>query len=288
MRGSELFTHFLITRFNINMAGLSQNKNGQNIIDEQWLLHRIQFFERFCLPSINNQSVKNFFWLVFFDMNSPSFLMDKIKHWENSCVNFKAIFVKDYDSFLKHEISDAINKYRDSQKNYIITTRIDNDDAFHSQAISTIQKYFDPRHRTIIDLEKGYCLSIQPLLLYKLNKKSNPFVSLIEDVREVENIASVMSEEHQLWIDKAPFISIKNKQLWIQVIHEKNLMNAARGSILLHKGFVKEFGFTLAAQNFFWHSLKHKTTKAILLIKHYVKMILISTLNWLPCRSRVL
>ena len=59
---------------------------------------------------------------------------------------------------IKKYIVDNIN---DDEK-YIITTRLDNDDAIHQKFIDTIQKLAIEKNETVIDLRKGYKLNMAP------------------------------------------------------------------------------------------------------------------------------
>lgn len=154
------FVHYVITRFNIPSSGWQHDKNNKVVRDEEYYKKRIALFEQFTLPSMINQTCKNYVWLVYFDHNSPIMLKEKITQWENECENFKACYSEDYDKWQFQELSDYI-KADSAQSDYIITTRIDNDDAFHNLAIAKIQSAFVPRNNVIIDLPNGYCYNTQ-------------------------------------------------------------------------------------------------------------------------------
>ena len=61
---NALFDHFVLTRFAEDVF-----KQSRKIKVEEWLNNRIKLFEKFCLPSIMNQTNKNFKWLLFIDKN---------------------------------------------------------------------------------------------------------------------------------------------------------------------------------------------------------------------------
>ena len=159
------FRHFVITRFNI--PAWSADKNGRAVRDEQWLKTRINLFEQFCFPSMIHQSNKNFSWLVYFDPQSPEMLKEKIKRWEQQCANFIPIYCNDYNAFQFSAVSEYIQENVDSSCEYVITTRLDNDDALHQDAIAEIQQAFIPRHNTIIDIPNGFCYNTQTHVLTK-------------------------------------------------------------------------------------------------------------------------
>ena len=223
-----LFVHYVITRFNIPSSGWQHDKNNKIVRDEAWYEKRIALFEQFTLPSLINQTCKNFVWLVYFDPKSPEMLKDKIKQWQNECITFRPCYSDDYDKWQFQEMSDYI-KAEKVQSEYIITTRIDNDDAFRNSAIEEIQNSFVPRDNTIIDLPNGYCYNTNTCFFSKNTIISSPFVSYIEAYNK-PHIDTVYREGHPAWKDKADFISIKQR-LWFQVIHDSNIANSQHGRI---------------------------------------------------------
>lgn len=58
-----------------------------------WLEHRFELFERFCLPSIQNQTIKSFHWIVLFDSSTPDRFKDIIKGYQKKCPQLMPIFV---------------------------------------------------------------------------------------------------------------------------------------------------------------------------------------------------
>jgi hypothetical protein len=61
------FHHFVLTRFNVKI-GLG---GGESVAPNlEWLVHRFDLFDKFCFPSVRNQSNLNFKWLVFFDVDT--------------------------------------------------------------------------------------------------------------------------------------------------------------------------------------------------------------------------
>lgn len=61
------FTHVLMTRFNLATPGREsaiRNRPG-------WLAQRFDLFERYCLPSVAAQTVRDFKWIIYFDKDTP-------------------------------------------------------------------------------------------------------------------------------------------------------------------------------------------------------------------------
>ena len=68
--------HFILTRFNILLW--RQDKKGSKVRTTKWLEHRFSLFEKYCLPSIKNQTYQKFEWIVLFDSMTLSLLSLKM------------------------------------------------------------------------------------------------------------------------------------------------------------------------------------------------------------------
>ena len=267
-----LFVHYVITRFNIPASGWQHDKNNKVVRDDTYYAKRISLFEQFTLPSMINQTCKNYIWLVYFDPNSPNVIKEKIKQWQLACSNFKPCYSDDYDKWQFQEMSDYI-KSENSQVDYYITTRIDNDDAFHCSAIEKIQRAFIPQDNVIIDLPNGYCYNTQTYLFSKHTFVSGPFVSYIESGIK-SHIDTVYREGHPAWKGKAEFVPIKDDRLWIQVIHDSNISNSQHGYICFNPNChpynvndgIKRQSFRII--------LKEQFKQRYYLFKHKIKMLL--------------
>ncbi len=54
--------HYLLTRFNLPLW--NKDKHGLATRDEAWLENRCRLFEQYTLPSVQQQSCKDFVWVV--------------------------------------------------------------------------------------------------------------------------------------------------------------------------------------------------------------------------------
>ena len=101
------------------------------------------------------------------------FICSKKKH-----VNFIPVFIDGAKSFKKSVKTEVYD--RSVGEAYVITSRLDNDDAIHSSYIDTIQKQFKEQEYCYVDCVSGYSLLDQEkLMLAKIRKKLSPFSSLI-------------------------------------------------------------------------------------------------------------
>ena len=232
--------HFLVTRFNVR-ASIEKVSISQS---DAWLSHRFELFEKYCLPSVKNQSNQNCTWCVLFNTGTPQKYKEKVKKISNSYNNFMPIFINE-SSEINPALSRFIASNIEESDQYIITTRLDNDDLIHKQFIDTIQELFYPTNGMVIDLRKGYQVSIEKdnLEIRKYYHLFNHFISLVEDST---NFLTVMSRNHFLWRDSKSIVVSDNKRLWIELVHSKNKANRVKREFsLIPKIQSNDFGLSL-------------------------------------------
>ena len=220
-----MFYHFLITRFNLKNPEWDVTKNNEALLDEKWMDERLELFSNYCLPSVINQSNKNFKWLLFFDSSTS----DKYRAKIESILQKNDLIVPFYIDGMP-KFNEAILNYlkeNAADKDYLITSRIDNDDCIHKDFINEIQKQFNKQEFLAIDNINGYTLQVEPnFILGKKEHIFNPFISLIE---RNENPKTVWHYVHNMWKKEPRIIHLSEKRLWLSVIHGKNKVNEFYG-----------------------------------------------------------
>ena len=86
-----ILQHFLLTRFNIMLW--RQDKEGKKVRTTKWLEHRFTLFEKYCLPSIKNQTCQDFEWIVLFDSMTPDCFKGRIACYQKDCPQLIPVFV---------------------------------------------------------------------------------------------------------------------------------------------------------------------------------------------------
>lgn len=205
------YNHLILTRFNVVSKDWTQKPT------EKWLSERIELFEEFCFPSVINQTNQHFKWLVFFDIKSPLFLRDKITQQYSKYNNFIPLFINYFDL---EEVRSKIIKYL--QTDFLISTRLDNDDAISVDYIEKIQRNFDFQNGVVLNFDFGYILNYRNNKLYKRFHYINAFCSLIE---KSENFKTVWIKDHRELNTLYKLKRIKYKPMWLQVVHGGNLSN---------------------------------------------------------------
>ncbi|MEH6704895.1 glycosyltransferase [Galbibacter orientalis] len=239
-----MFNHFIITRFNLRKDDWKISKNNSPVLTKKWLENRFVLFENFCIPSVKSQTNKNFKWLVFFDKNTPNNFKKKIESYKFDFENFTPVYVDGMSKFLP-TIQKILNE---NTSDYIITSRIDNDDSISKNYIEEVQKTFNKQTYTGVDFLDGYTLQISPnIKLGKRKQAFNPFISLIE---KNENPKSVWHKTHSGWKKEKQVIRVPNKRVWMSIIHFENKVNefVGYGKVNLQRLF-DEFHLDKTIQN---------------------------------------
>jgi len=220
-----MFNHYLITRFNLKNPKWDVTKNNESLLTDEWLEHRLWLFENFCFPSVAAQTNKNFTWLIYFDTTTPDSYKQKIAAIIGNQPNIRLLYIDGMPAFYP-EIQKLIAT-ETVGKQYLITSRIDNDDCIRKNFIDVVQSKFTQQDYMAIDVIKGYSLQIKPVIM--LGKKEhifNPFISLIE---KNENPKTVWANDHNHWKKETRITQVTNQRLWMSIIHEKNKVNEFDG-----------------------------------------------------------
>src|SRR5690242_1987923 len=126
------FVHVLLTRFNVSFL-------GRPLPDRAWLAHRFELFEHFCFPSVVAQSCQDFKWLLFFDPHLDEDSRARIETYRRF-KNFEPVYIDEAVNapILSRSVESRLHGF-----DYLITSRLDNDDALATRYVETIQSCFD-------------------------------------------------------------------------------------------------------------------------------------------------
>jgi len=150
-----IFEHYLITRFNLKNPKWKFTKNNELLLNDQWMDERIALFAHFCLPSVVAQTNKNFKWLLYFDNDTSEKHRAQISQLLQPHFFIEAHYI-DGMPMLVESIRQYIATHVKTE--YLITSRIDNDDSISKYFIETIQSKFDKQTHLAVDVTAGYTL----------------------------------------------------------------------------------------------------------------------------------
>lgn len=225
---NKLFKQYILTRFNlVDSAGYDVSYDYVN--SDQYLSERFRLFELYCLPSVSNQSNSDFTWFVFFNDRLPEKWKQKFAAYKQICPNFEPRYMSAkqtekwgsaLNEFIVNELDSTGCDYE-----FILTSRIDNDDAFHLSYVDSVQKYFlTHREEAIINYTNGLQYILQYNALKNTKVTNGHFSTLIE--KNSPTLKTVLSFSHHYPVSPK-FVYLKGKDpMWLEIIHQTNVCNA--------------------------------------------------------------
>lgn len=209
------FDHLVLTRFNV------RGRYYRGDPGDDWLRYRLGLFERFTVRSFAGQSVREFRWLVLIDSESPEWFRERLTAIGEGL--FEAVDVN--GAFNAAAATHAVAPRVTAP--FVLTTRVDNDDAVARDFVETIQRAFVPGDAHFINLVDGAQLSAGKV--YRRPYTQNPFITLAEPVGSARP-ATVFVRRHFETIQYAPVLNVRSGHpLWIQVVHGGNALTELVG-----------------------------------------------------------
>jgi hypothetical protein len=138
---------------------------------------------------------------------------------------------------------DGIVQHLSRDAEYLITTRIDNDDAFHRDAVSVIQQHFTGQELEFLNFPLGYEYTYPGNDIFLKVRLSNAFIGFVEKLTR-EPFKTVRCGHHGHLREVGPIKQIDSAPYWLQVIHEKNMSNVVKGTPCSAGDLRESFGIT--------------------------------------------
>jgi len=220
--------HVLITRFNLPTAG----PEGRVRQREGWLTGRVALFEKYCLPSVRAQTNQNFRWLIYFDPDSPDWLVHRLSPYVRDQV-FEPIYRAEVTPAI---IVDDIRSGRTTPSADLLTTNLDNDDGLAADFVDRLQRIPTSGPRSALYLASGLILGPDGLFLRV--DKLNAFCSVRESWNDP---VTCWADWHTLLPRSMPSVTVAGSPAWLQVVHGSNVSNRVRGRLVASNGYAALF-----------------------------------------------
>ncbi|KRE37767.1 hypothetical protein ASG73_08995 [Janibacter sp. Soil728] len=221
------FDHFLLTRFSAVMAPDAAPAS------EDWLYYRLGFFVDAALPSVLSQrGGQGFEWLVLLDDRCSAGFRDEVEELAQG--TFTPIWTHEpfrRDSFAEHV---AVR----SHAPFVITTRMDSDDAIAVDFMASVQAQFVEQPQLFVGFPRGIQIE-RSGAVHRCDVLSNPFLSLIEARRDGEPPATVYVTKHARARGHGRLREVAAPPMWAQVLHGSNVSNIVNG-VRVHPRVVGE------------------------------------------------
>jgi len=220
--GRTVGGHLLLTRFNLRHGGAYDARYS-----EAWMTHRMAIFARWCLPSVQAQTVRDFRWLVFFDRVRSQPWGAEIARLAG-LAPFEPVFLDDAGALV-----DAIAA-RAPGEGVLLTSRLDNDDVLHRDHVACVRGAAEEGLAAgaslplVIDVRTllwwdvaGGCLRVIP------HREVSPYASLVEALAPGATPRTVFAAPHNR-LDRAfgPPRLVDGRVLTL--LHERNVANGLR------------------------------------------------------------
>lgn len=230
-------THVFLTRFN-----LPANRVEQSIFSEQWLLERVELFQRFTVPSVRAQrdttpgeAPVSTRWLIFLDHTSPAWLRDLMAGLEAEGLASPRYLDGPLEpSQLRVFIRAALGSpARPASSGTVITSNLDNDDGLaHNFVSRTAALAQDAAARgdlpATLSLTTGLVHHGREVYLH--DDANNAFSSVVDDLAR-EDLATCWDEWHNRLAQLMPASRSDGEPAWLQVVHGRNVSNRVRGRV---------------------------------------------------------
>jgi len=210
------FDHFLLTRFAAVMAP------GAPPASEDWLRYRLGFFVDAAHTSVVAQRGAAFTWLVLFDDRCPDAFRDDV---EALAADGSFTPIWSHDPFRRDTFAAPVAARSDSP--FLITTRMDSDDALAKDFMAAVQAQFDHQDRLFVSFTRGVQID-RSGAVYRRDQIACPFLSLIER-RTGAPPLTVYAPKHERARRMGPIREVKAPPMWVQVVHDLNLANQVNG-----------------------------------------------------------
>lgn len=226
---TEPADHVLLTRFNLPSAG------AESIVraTDGWLRLRMDLFERYCLPSVGQQSVQSFKWIIYFDPLSPDWLVQRIIQLQNS-----APFTPIYRTSVSHaQLMADLRGVTGATHTDLITTNLDNDDGLARDFMERLQNAIVGPDRVALYFVRGLirCGS----RLYLQTDRTNAFVSVRE---HWDTARTCWADWHNLLPKSMNTCELSGGAAWLQMVHGTNVSNRIRGQRVAPLPYLETFG----------------------------------------------
>lgn len=250
MTSSE-FTHLVITRYAVAVPGRTAPP------DADWLRYRLGFFEQALCQSLAAQTCQDFTWLVYVDDRCPPDFRDVMDDLATE-FGFEPIWT--HELFSQRVARDVAER---AATPFVITTRIDSDDAVAKEFVESVQREFKPWDRLFVDFMCGLQVD-RSGSVYRFDVPSSPFMSMIE--RRGETLpTTVFGMGHTMVRYFGPLRIVVGPPMWLMVVHGGNWQTQIGGPRVLPRQLNERFSLSLlyredvGGARFVWEKIRDDT-----------------------------
>ena len=206
-----MFKHFILCRYNLGLY----TTNPYKILDQdKWMEERLPMFERL-LGSLKAQTNQNFTLILGLDKNTNS-------DQRTGIVNLLFKYGIDFQMVFADPRTAIPTQH--AGIDWLITTRMDNDDEYRPEFVEAIQSNFKEK----TELLDVFGVQFDGKQFYTSGRPTpnSPFITLIESWH---NPKTVLDRPHSIMNGEYPARWASKDALYIQHIHDSNAANKIIG-----------------------------------------------------------
>lgn len=202
---------------------MHMNHNWEGIDESGWLEHRLELFKKYTLPSILNQTNRDFITWIWWRSEEEG--EELIKEWEALLQSVGLDFVFTFHTGEALENCNAL-KERVENAEYLYVTRCDTDDLLHQDFMDLIQCHNAIPRRAILP-DRGYVWDIRTDKFREHEWTSPPFFTIIYPTslffdNEARSEYAPYTQHGEV---RTKMLSIViRRRLYIHTIHDKNAL----------------------------------------------------------------
>jgi hypothetical protein len=226
--------HLILTRY-------AQKGLFYDDFSPDWLDDRLRVFSRFCVPSLAQQTAGDFSWLVFCDDTLDPSRLEAIEMSAAAVPQFELVLIsRERGVALPQAIRPRIN----DDTEVLITTRLDNDDGLHKEAIAVLQSYLpsfasSPYPRWAVNFPSGYRYE-EGGAAYAAVWIHGAFMTMFERLRPGKpDFHNIYKVRHNWLHHTMPLHFDESIPGWLQVIHGLAESTDERAGVALTGGNIQ-------------------------------------------------
>ncbi len=236
-----------LTRFNLVLPFLEEQGDAPPpAYFDEWLHHRTELFEEFCLPSLRKQTDQRFYLALLLDEHrTPDWLMRKVREWAlweplfPCTVNVP--FSTDLPPLFTRKLLEAAGHW---PVRYVATGWLDSDDVISPRYVEKMRRHFPRDEEALLCFPGGYRTSIETLREGLSNSKSGGLevtgknvavidwpkrttaMVRVEKVSGNGRFGSVFEKPHHLWVDFKRVEDIcPSERHFVKLVHPDAVIN---------------------------------------------------------------
>ena len=210
------YRHIILTRFN-----LQYEKDSTLHIQSAWLDNRITLFEQYCLPSIQQQTCKDFTWLLLADEHTPDVQRQRLMSYEKRYPFIQVLFCSYYEDFniLYQKIGEEYGKDYD----WLLSTRLDNDDMLAADFVENLHHCIETHLPvdSILTYFRGTQYFVNENIVFQVGFAKNHFLSFLENSKHIKTCLGI---DHTK-VSKSYLRIIDGNDMWCEIVHSSNICN---------------------------------------------------------------